>query len=110
MGLIGLLAGLWSAQAIAEVSRQIAQLSYATVRESVEGRTNGMSRAEARGYIRAKSTPVIRTEVETALARHSSLKESARQALVTQATERVVRAVHSDVLRQPTRQVVRRAA
>ena len=110
MHLLKLLSSVWSVPTIADLSRQVAQRSYAVVRESVEARALGFARAEARGYIRAKAGPIIRSEADALTARYPQLSRPAVAAVVAQASERVVQTVLADIGRQRARETLRRVA
>ncbi|HEV3005220.1 MAG TPA: hypothetical protein VGX78_12205 [Pirellulales bacterium] len=58
-----------------------------------------MSRAEARGYVRAKAAPVIRAEIAAMVKRHGRWTDGAQAVVYTQASERLVKAVLADVVR-----------
>lgn len=110
MNLLDRLTSLWSLPSIADLSRQVAQHSYALVRESVEMRAVSFARAEARGYIRAKAGPIIRAEAQALADRHPRLSPAAIGTIVSQAGERVVQTVLADIGRQRARETLRRVA
>jgi hypothetical protein len=95
--------GFWNAPSPAELARQVAQRSYALVRELVEGRTWAMSRAEARGYVRAKAAPVIRAEITALIERSGRLGEHGRSSVYVLASDRVIQSVLADIGRQRVR-------
>lgn len=95
MGLLKLM-GLWLPQnRLAEVAREIADRSQREVTQLVSGQTAGMSAAEQRGYIRARSASVIHREVDLAMHWERHLRAVDRPTLVQLATEAVVTAVAS---------------
>ena len=103
--------GFWNAPSPAELARQVAQRSYALVRELVEGHTWTMSRAEARGYVRAKAAPVIRAEIAALIERSGRLGEQGRSSVYNLASDRVIQSVLADIGRQRVRHYdARRAA
>jgi hypothetical protein len=110
MGFIEFTRVFWSATSEQELARQIAQRSYAAVRESVEGRTWSMSRAEARGYVAAKAAPVIRSELASLALRTPRLHGRLQMAVYAHASDRLVQSILADVGRQKSRQPLRRAA
>ena len=110
MSLFDRFSSVWSLPTIADLSRQVAQRSYALVRESVETRAIGFARAEARGYIRAKAGPIIRAETKILAGRHQGLSQAAIATVVAQAGERVVQTVLADLGRQRARETLRRVA
>lgn len=110
MSLFDRLTSIWSLPSIADLSRQVAQRSYALVREAVETRAVSFARAEARGYIRAKAGSIIRAEVQVLVARHPQLSQSALVTIIAQASDRVVQTVLADIGRQRARETLRRVA
>lgn len=110
MGLKNWFDALFQAPSIAELSRQLAQRSYALVRESIGSHVLGFSRAEARGYVRAKAAPVIRAEAQQLIGRHPGLSPAKLAQAVAQASDRVVQSVLTDLNRERTRQFIGRAA
>ena len=110
MGFFDVLAGFWSGPSVQDLARQIAQRSYAAVRESVEGRTWSMSRAEARGYVAAKAAPVIRSELAILAIRVPRLSDRTQSLVYDHASQRLVQSVLSDISRLQTRPTLRRAA
>ena len=110
MGLKDLIITWCNRPSIAELSRQLAQRSYALVRESVGPETLHFSRAEARGYIRAKAGPVIRAEAKVVAGRYRGMSKASLTAVVAQASDRVVQSVLGDLNRQRTRPALHRAA
>lgn len=79
--------------------RQVAEQSLAEVCHLVEGRLQGMSLAEARGYIRARASQIVMREARLAIANSHDVEFDAMADVVRQATERlipqVVRKLHS---------------
>ncbi|HVA50309.1 MAG TPA: hypothetical protein VNH11_28400 [Pirellulales bacterium] len=110
MGLKNWLDALCHAPSIAELSRQLAQRSYALVRDSVGPQVFAFSRAEARGYVRAKAAPVIRSEARALAGRYPGLSVASLGIAVSQASDRVVQSVLTDLNRERTRQMLGRAA
>ena len=109
MGFFDAVAGIWGGPSVQDLARQIAQRSYAAVRESVEGRTWSMSRAEARGYVMAKAAPVVRTELAILAIRTPRLSDRAQSLVYDHASQRLVQSVLADLSRQ-ARPALRRAA
>lgn len=110
MGLRDLIVALCNGPSITELSRQLAQRSYGLVRESIGPHVLGFSRAEARGYVRAKAGPVIRAEAKIVALRHRGLSPAALATIVAQASDRVVQSVLADLNRERARQPLPRAA
>ena len=110
MGIKERIIRLCNGPSIAELSRQLAQRSYASVRESVGPHVLEFSRAEARGYVRAKSGPVIRAEARLVAGRNRGLSQASVAAVVAQASDRVVQSVLGDLNRQRARPALHRAA
>ncbi|HET6881879.1 MAG TPA: hypothetical protein VFI31_17065 [Pirellulales bacterium] len=110
MGLRDFFAALCNIPSVAELSRQVAQRSYGLVRESVGIHVLAYSRAEARGYVRAKAGAVIRAEARYVAQRHPSLTSAALAHVINQASDRVVQSVLADLNRERTRRSVSRAA
>lgn len=105
-----LLARIWNAPSVQELARQLAQRSYAAVRDSVEGRTWDMSRAEARGYVLAKAGPVLRSELAALAGRTPNFSRQLQQTVFQHASQRVVQSVLADINRERVRHELRRAA
>ena len=110
MGLRDFVVALCNAPSIPELARQVAQRSYGLARDSVETHVLNFSRAEARGYVRAKAGSVIRSEAKILAQRYPGLSRGALAAIVAQASDRVVQSVLADVGRQRARQPLHRAA
>lgn len=110
MGLKNWFDALFQAPSMAELSRQLAQRSYALVRESIGPQALSFSRAEARGYVRAKAAPVIRLEARVLAGRHPGLSAAKLATAVAHASDRVVQSVLTDLNRERTRQLIGRAA
>lgn len=110
MGLRELIVALCNGPSIHELSRQLAQRSYAPVRESIGPHVLGFSRAEARGYVRAKAGPVIRTEAKIVGSRHRDLSQAALATVIAQASDRVVQSVLADLNRERAQRSLHRAA
>jgi hypothetical protein len=105
-----LLKSLWQRESVAELSRQIAGRAYPFIRETIDPQAVPIPRAEARGYIRAKATPVIRSQVKVLLAAESRLAAGLAPLLVAHAGERVVQSILADLSPDKARQASRRAA
>jgi hypothetical protein len=81
------------------------------VRSSLSLRVLAMPRAEARGYIRAKTTPVVRYALSSVTANHPALTSELVARVAGELTDRVTRQVLDDVVRGKVLiQGVRRAA
>jgi hypothetical protein len=110
MRLLDQLEQLRRANRLAQLCRQIVGRSYAPVRESAEPGAARMSLAEARGYVRAKATPVLRAEIKSVLQSEPSLGAWAQEVLMEHASRHIVETVLKDVRRIATPPVVRRMA
>jgi hypothetical protein len=81
------------------------------VRASLSFRVLAMPRAEARGYIRAKATPVVRHALGSITSEHPALAAQLVTRVTGELTDRVARQVLDDVVRgRILIQGVRRAA
>ena len=69
------------------------------VRASLSFRVLSMSRAEARGYIRAKATPIVRRALGSVAAEHPALATELVTRVAGELTDRVARQVLDDVVR-----------
>ena len=110
MGLRELIVALCNGPSVGELSRQLAQRTYAAVRESIGSHVLAYSRAEARGYVRAKASPVIRAEAKLLVSRHAGLSQARLALVVAQASDRVVQSVLADLNRERSRRLMGRAA
>ncbi len=70
--------------------RQIAEQCLAEVCQLVAGRMDGMTLAEARGYVRARSTQVVLRQARIAIANSTDVELSAMAGLARMATERLI--------------------
>jgi hypothetical protein len=110
MRMLTLLADLRLARLVDELTQQLTRQAYSLVREVCEARVLGMTHAEARGYVWAKTRPIVLAAVSAASVGHPAL-DPANLALLSERTrERVVRAVLSDLMRDRVRHVNRRRA
>jgi hypothetical protein len=98
------------ANRLAQLCRQVVGRSYAPVREASEPNAASMPLAEARGYVRAKATPVLRAEIKSILQSETSLGAWAHDALMEHASRHIVEIVLKDVRRIAAPPVVRRRA
>src|SRR5271155_2328157 len=69
------------------------------LRQSLSPSVWSMSRAEARGYIRAKATPIILAELQRLTLGQPRLFEARRPDLTADLSERLVHVVLEDVFR-----------
>jgi hypothetical protein len=69
------------------------------VRSSLSFRVLAMPRAEARGYIRAKATPIVRRALGSVTAAHPALTSELVTRVAGELTDRVARQVLDDVIR-----------
>jgi hypothetical protein len=110
MRLLDQLQQLRRANRLAQLCRQVVGRSYAPVREAAETSAAKMPLAEARGYIRAKATPVLRADIKIVLQSEPDLGAWAREVLLEHASRHIVESVLKDVRRVATPPVVRRRA
>jgi hypothetical protein len=85
-----------------KVSQKAAELAVAItaqVRDAALDRARDMDRAEARGYIRAKATPIIARQLLVYRPQLADLDDSVLVALAAEVSERVVRLVLDDAVR-----------
>ena len=70
--------------------RRLVEQSLSEVCHHVEGRLQGMSLAEARGYIRARASQIVIREARLAITNSHDVEFSSMADIVRQATERLV--------------------
>ena len=80
------------------------------VQKSLSPQVISMHRAEARGYIRGKTTPVVQAELNRLLGDHSAISADTRLAVAAEITERVVRRVLDELIRGRMVTTYRKAA
>jgi hypothetical protein len=85
----------WLGQNLRSLTLELAE----QVRTSLSFRVLSMPRAEARGYIRAKTTPVVRSALSSAIADHPALTSELLARATVELTDRVARQVLDDVVR-----------
>lgn len=85
---------------------QVAGASVDAVCRRVELRAGVMTPAEARGYIRVRSTHVVRQKADFALAHRPAALVARRETLIEEAREEVVRRVMGRI-RTPVAAIVR---
>lgn len=110
MGLRELIVALCNGPSVTELSRQLAQLTYSSVRDTIGSQVLAWSRAEARGYVRAKAGPIIRAEAAILARRRKGMSQARLAAVVAQASDRVVQSVLTDLNRERSRRLMGRAA
>ena len=84
---------------VAQKSAELAVAITAQVRDAVLNRAKDMDRAEARGYIRAKATPIIARQLVLYRPQLEELDGDTLVALAADVSERVVRMVLEDIVR-----------
>ncbi len=109
MGVLRYILRWWQSQPPADLARQIASRIYPIVWETVSGRTAMMSRAEARGYIRATAAPLVRAEIRAEIKADELVARSA-EAILVYACDRVVQSILSEAGRRSSTVHFRRAA
>ena len=95
MRLLQMLSFWRPSERLTEIAQRVAERSQREVAQRVAGRTAGMSAAERRGYIRARSAVIIQRESAVALAETQQPRAADRAALVELATNAVIAAVSS---------------
>lgn len=86
-----------------ELAHNIAAKCQSAVQARVAGRIGELALAEARGYVRARGSAVIRREVELAVANQPRL-QSVHQQLFAMASEAAIRQVVWQALRERKQQ------
>ena len=110
MALLNLVLPARSRAMIVQIADQVACASTDAVCQRVQQRVLGMSPAEARGYVRARSAEVLVRKAEYALAHRHPRIVARRDEIIACAREEVVRRVMARV-RQPSTPIsLRRAA
>jgi hypothetical protein len=94
---------------VQELAGNIAKACRSAACDRVLGKTAGMSLAETRGYIRARSADLIETHANTRTL-PVRLDSRARQRVLMLATQRLVEGVILDMARAGTRWSIPRAA
>lgn len=111
MGLIERLTRRKTERLLDELAMQIAAFSYPTVRQRLSPDVEQMSRAEARGYVRARAAAAIRREVTRLLTVQPQVGRFDEAELILRATNQVVqRLTHELFYAQPMLRVGRQAA
>lgn len=94
---------------VRQAGGELARECHVAVWEVTCEKARGMSREEARGYIRAFAPEFLRKEVDLVLQRRR-VRESLRQRILAEATEQLVELVVKDVpLARPRRSMDRAA-
>jgi hypothetical protein len=99
MPVVQLLTQLLAGRRVARGVRTLAEVLAAAVQPSLSPRVLAMHRAEARGYIRARTTPVVETEMGRLVLAEPALSSSRRAKIAAELTEQVVQLVFSEVVR-----------
>ncbi len=94
---------------VRQAGGELARECHVAVWEVTCEKARGMSREEARGYIRAFAPEFLRKEVDLVLQRRR-VRESLRQRILAEATEQLVELVVKDVSRARPRRSMDRAA
>ena len=92
-----------------QAAGELARECHTAVWEATHEKARGMSRDEARGYVRAYAPEFLLREVDLVLQRRR-VGELLRQQILVEATEQLVELVVKDVYRFKSRRVVGRAA
>lgn len=93
-----------------QAAREIAVLGRREVVLRILPRVNSLPRAQARGYIRAKSTPVLSPLIERAIHRDDRLVCERSHALLELAQDEMVHLVLDELARAALRERYRKAA
>lgn len=89
-----------SRQELIDLVRQVSDRSFPAVQDRTVGRLEGMPLAEARGYVRARATGIVRRQVEICLTRRHAIDAKLQSQIGLQACERVVHLVIGEMLAQ----------
>ena len=92
------------------LAREVAVQGRRQVVERIVPRVHTLSRAQARGYIRAKSTPILMPMVERAIHRDDRLTIEALNRVASLARDEMVHLVLDELARAALRDRYRRAA
>jgi hypothetical protein len=109
----GLLAAFASRRRSSErlrVAQELAVLLAPTLRASIARGSLPVDRAEARGYVKALSTPIVRKQVSRYFELSASDNTAARATLHQEISERLVRLVLDEALRSRRTKVQTRKA
>lgn len=102
-----------NARLVQEAAERLAARVWPWVWQRVQRRVVDMTPAEARGYIRAHASEMVRASAATIVQEHETLKEWAEESIVEQALESLVTLGQAEVVkhqRQLRREQLRRAA
>ena len=97
---MSLLRNLWrrlTARSSQQVAAEIARQAYAQVRHASERVAASLQPAEARGYIRARATPILRPYIEAARRREPGLHRVPAAEMLRLTGDLVVQAVWPDI-------------
>jgi hypothetical protein len=95
---------------LVKLAHTLARSNHHQVLAETRGRAVAMSRAESRGYVRAKAAAHLRHEVERLIAANRDLGNWAYDTLVNHSVDAVVQLVSTDLHRLRTAAPLRRAA
>ncbi len=95
-----------SSAKIEALARQVVDESVENVAQLVANHMEAMTLSEARGYVRARSTQIVRRQTRLAISRHPYAAHGWSASIIRAATDRLV----SLVLRQTGVGIPRRAA
>lgn len=101
----------FTARSASQIAGEIARHAYSQVRHASERTAAQLQPAVARGYIRAKATPILRAYVDLARANEPALARVSTAHMLQLAGDLVVQSVWPDVATAPRlREPERRAA
>lgn len=111
MGVFDQLFALRAARHVRQLAAEIAHRCWPNIQPRLGPMMLQMSPAEARGYVRAHSSPLVRSSVDAALLADPALGEWAREELIAQALETIIqKSAAITVEQRRTLQPVRQAA
>lgn len=95
---------------LVKLAHSLARSNHHQVLAATRSRGVGMSRAEARGYVRVKAATLLRREVGRVIRANGDLGDWAFDTLVNHSVEAVVQLVSGDLQRLRATAPIRRAA
>lgn len=87
-----------SPRELAALVKTLADRCEPAVWQRIEGRTQAMSPAAARGYIRARAAAIVNEQVDLALVDRVSWPAEVREQILTETAQQTVRSVHHRLL------------
>ncbi len=102
-----------NARLVQDAAEELVARVWPWVWQRVKDRAIFMSPAEARGYVRAHASELVRATAVSIVQKHDSLQEWAEESIVEQSLERLVNLSLAELVkqqRQRRREQIRRAA